>query len=157
MDEYYSKRYFKYESFSFQIDAILNSYFETIKINTPFDLDSIIIITKKELNMDFDIEMVIESSSERKGFIKPGYTQIFLQMDNSLETPKTFKKLILASIYEVQDSDEDSMFQIDDNIDESPIHEKLRHLEESIQGPGKRKDLINNEMSIPFILESPIR
>ena len=78
-------------------------------------------------------------------------------MDNSLETPKTFKKLILASIYEVQDSDEDSMFQIDDNIDESPIHEKLRHLEESIQGPGKRKDFMNNEMSVPFILESPIR
>jgi hypothetical protein len=101
MDEYYRKRYFKYESFSFQIDAVLNSYFETIKINTPFDLDSIIIITKKELNMDFDIEMVIESSSERKGYIKPGFTQIVLQMDNSLETPKTFKKLILASIYEV--------------------------------------------------------
>lgn len=107
--------------------------------------------------MDFDIEMVIESSSERKGYIKPGFTQIVLQMDNSLETPKTFKKLILASIYELQDSDEDSMFQIDDNIDESPIHEKLRHLEESMQGPGKRKDLINNEMSVPFMLESPIR
>ena len=63
MDDYYRKRYFKYESFSFQIIEILNSYFKSIKVNTPFDLDSIIIITKKELKLDFDIEMITESST----------------------------------------------------------------------------------------------
>lgn len=74
MDEYYRKRYFKYESFSFQINEVLNSYFKSMKVNTPFDIDSIILISKKELKMDSDIEMIIESSTQKKGFIKPGYT-----------------------------------------------------------------------------------
>ena len=76
--------------------------------------------------MDFDIEMVVESSSSRKGYIKPRYTKIFLHMDNSMETPKTFKKLILASIYEEQEEIEDSTeFEIDEKIYQNPIEEKL--------------------------------
>lgn len=65
--------------------------------------------------MDFDIEMVVESCSHKKGYIKPGFTKVMLSIDNSLDTPKTFQKLILASIYEEQDSEEDSaLFDIDE-------------------------------------------
>lgn len=90
MNDYYRKRYFKYESFSMQINDILNSYFKSIKVCTPYDIDSIIIMTKKEIKMDFEIEIVVESCSQKKGFIKPGYTKVVLTMDNSLDTPKTF-------------------------------------------------------------------
>lgn len=47
-------------------------------------------------------------------------------MDNSLETPKNFKKQILASIYEEQESMIDSTeFEIDEKVDEKPIDAKL--------------------------------
>jgi hypothetical protein len=63
MNDFYRKRYFKYESFSMQIDEILNKYFKSIKICTPYDIDSIIILSKKEIKMDFEIEIVVESCS----------------------------------------------------------------------------------------------
>ena len=72
-----------------QINEILNSYFKSIKVCTPFNIDSIILLSKKEIKMDFEIEMVVESCSQKTGFIKPGYTKVLLSIDNSLETPKT--------------------------------------------------------------------
>jgi hypothetical protein len=100
MNDFYRKKYFKYESFSMQIDEILNKYFKSIKICTPYDIDSIIILSKKDMKMDFEIEIVVESCTQKKGFIQPGYTKFILTMDNSLDTPKTFQKLMMASIYE---------------------------------------------------------
>lgn len=74
MNDLYRKKYFKYESFSMQINEILNCYFKSIKVCTPYDIDSIILLTKKDIKMDFEIEIVVETCSSKKGYIHPGYT-----------------------------------------------------------------------------------
>jgi hypothetical protein len=72
------------------VNELIDRYFKSVKINTPFDIENIILITRKELKLDFDMELVVESCSNRKGFIMPGYTLIQYHIDNSMNAPKTF-------------------------------------------------------------------
>jgi hypothetical protein len=59
-----------------------------MQVNTAFNVNQIVLISRQESKLDFDVELVAESSDIERGFIKPGYTRLSFTMDKSLEPPK---------------------------------------------------------------------
>ena len=73
----------KYAGDSMIVSEYLKNYFEMITINTPFDIDNMIFIPKKESRLGFDLELVVQDSDLRSGYIKPGYTKLEFEIEKS--------------------------------------------------------------------------
>lgn len=68
-----------------EINDFLKKYFGQIKVNTPINREEVLIILKKESKFDFDMELLVEFSDIKKGFIKPGFTIIKFNVDQTRE------------------------------------------------------------------------
>jgi hypothetical protein len=82
LDELKAKKYAKYESYQATVNEFLDRYFGHISENTPYSIFNAVFISTKESKLEFDMELIAESSDQRKGFIKPNFTQINYSVDN---------------------------------------------------------------------------
>jgi hypothetical protein len=64
-----------------KVNEFLDTYFGAIKINTPFNIFQAVYISKHENKLGFDLELIVEDSDIRNGFIKPKFSQIYYQLD----------------------------------------------------------------------------
>ena len=69
LDEFYLKRYLKFESEAMKVNSFLDKYFGSINVNTPYSIFNAVFISKQESNFEFDMELIVDSSNIRTGFI----------------------------------------------------------------------------------------
>ena len=81
LDEAKAKKYARYESQQATVNEFLDTYFGRITENTPYSIFDAVYISKKESKLEFDMELIAESSDQRKGYIKPNFTQIYYSVD----------------------------------------------------------------------------
>ena len=62
MDKMYQIRYHKFASESTGVNNFLTQYFSAITVNTPFDIEDVIYISKEESNLYSDMELIVDTS-----------------------------------------------------------------------------------------------
>jgi hypothetical protein len=77
------------------------------------------------------MELIVESSDVRSGFIKPEHTQIYYKIDKDAKIHDDKKKVLFSAIYEeVNDSDQSfdcDAGELDTSIDQfSPLEAQLK-------------------------------
>lgn len=66
------------------VNEYLRNYFGSITVNTPFNIENMIFISKKESRLGFDLELVVQDSDLIHGYIKPGYTSIDFKVEKEV-------------------------------------------------------------------------
>jgi hypothetical protein len=66
----------KYASDELVVKEFLRNYFEHVAVNTYFNIQNMIMISRKESRLDYDLELLVKESDIMIGYIKPGYTKM---------------------------------------------------------------------------------
>jgi hypothetical protein len=129
MDAVYSQRYHQYESDKLRVNEFLDRHLAQIKVNTPIDTERVILISKRESLLDFDMELIVEFTDTKRGFIKPGYTSCKYYVDQTREMLNLQKLMMFSHLYQEEKAPSDRSLSgtdlTDSGSESMPLADKM--------------------------------